>query len=513
MRAALGRNVLANLVNVAASIGASLVSLPFILSHIGTAGYGVWTIALTFILYITGAEGGFGPAAQRWASLSHGAGVQEGIRRVLWTTVILYVAVGGLVALAMIAAASAIVDLFDFPRRFHGDAVSMFRIVGGVLALSLVSAGLANVLQGVNRFTATATSSAVGSAFYLAAVFVLLSDTSRPLVALALAALTQQVVTVVLRLWALRQTIAGGRPIVLRRHEWRELLGFSARLQVGVLSGLFNSQSDKVVAGLVAPTVTVGQLGIASQLADAGRVVAGAALIPINTSLAVAVGAGDRDRLREQFTWVLRVWQIAMLGGTAIGLGVLYPLIRGWLGPGHGEAAVLGAFLVAGTGMGLLSFPAAGYLRAVGRPGPEGLYGAVVVGLNLAFTVPLALAWGARGVVAGTFLAYVIGVLWFMRRFWTLVPELPPRSLRELARPLVLALAAGGVAAIVGFASVDLLPRGVSLIPTTAVGVGAFAVYLAVATGTPLRVSSFRDLVRGLRPGSAATGGDGTPAA
>ena len=40
MRARLGRNVAANMVNAAATIGASLISLPFILHHIGTAGYG-----------------------------------------------------------------------------------------------------------------------------------------------------------------------------------------------------------------------------------------------------------------------------------------------------------------------------------------------------------------------------------------------------------------------------------------------------------------------------------------
>ena len=90
MRAEIGRNVLANLVNVAATIGASLVTLPYILDHIGTAGYGVWTIALTFILYLTGAEAGFGPAAQRWTAVSHGGGETTGIRRILWSSLVLF---------------------------------------------------------------------------------------------------------------------------------------------------------------------------------------------------------------------------------------------------------------------------------------------------------------------------------------------------------------------------------------------------------------------------------------
>src|SRR3954454_25007632 len=117
-----------------------------------------------------------------------------------------------------------------------------------------------------------------------------------------------------------------------------------------------------------------------------------------------------------------------MIGGTLIGLGALYPLIAGWLGPGHTRAAVLAAFLVAGTGFSMLTGTGVGYLRALGRPGLEGKTGLVVVGLNLALTVPLAIAFGAIGVVAGTFGAYVYGVFWFMGRFWRAAPELsrPP---------------------------------------------------------------------------------------
>src|SRR3954463_8112773 len=221
MRAALGRNVLANLINGAASIGASLISLPVILDRIGTAGYGVWTIALTFIVYLAGAEAGFGPAAQRWASVSHGGGEEAGIRRVLWTSLSLYALIGAAVAAVMAAAAPWLVDLFDFPARFHDDAVAMFRIVGVVMALILVGTALANVLQGTQRFAAAALTSALGSGVYLAAVLLFVHG-AQPLVVLALAAGAQQVVTLLGRGFALRRRFVAGTPIFLQRHEIRQ---------------------------------------------------------------------------------------------------------------------------------------------------------------------------------------------------------------------------------------------------------------------------------------------------
>jgi O-antigen/teichoic acid export membrane protein len=265
-----------------------------------------------------------------------------------------------------------------------------------------------------------------------------------------------------------------------------------------------NTQSDKLVVGLVSSTATLGQLGIATQFADAGRLAATAGLIPINSALAVAVGADDRERLMAQFAWVHRIWQIVVIGGTLIGVAALYPLIAGWLGPGHGEAAVLGSFLVVGTGFGLLSGTGAAYLRAMGRPGLEGRYGVVVVALNVAFTIPLALLAGAIGVVAGTLLAYVTGVYWFLHKFWAVADDVPHMPLRRMLRPFALAVVAGGVTAAVTVAGVELLPRLPSLIVTIATTLGAFAVYLAMATGTPLHVRSFVDLVRGLMAGRAA---------
>jgi O-antigen/teichoic acid export membrane protein len=512
MRAALGRNVLANLINVAASIGASLVSLPIILDRIGTAGYGVWTIALTFIVYLAGAEAGVGPAAQRWASVSHGGGEEAGIRRVLWTSLALYALIGVVVAAVMAVAAPGIVNLFNFPARFHDDAVVMFRIVGAVMALILVGTALANVLQGTQRFAPTALTSALGSGVYLAAILVFLQGPD-PLIVLALAAAAQQVVTVAGRGLALRRLFAAGAPIFLHRHEIRQLLGFSVRLQVGVLSGLINSQSDKIVVGLVSSTRTLGQLGIATQFADAGRLVAGAALIPINASLAVAVGAEDHERLVREFTWVHRIWQITMIGATLIGLGALYPLTAGWLGPGHAQAVVLGSFLIAGTGFSMLTGAGAGYLRAVGRPGLEGKVGVVVVALNLVLTIPLALAFGAIGVVAGTFGAYVCGVFWFMGRFWSAAPDLPRPSTRTFVKPVLLALVISALVEAVGVASIELLPRGLSLVPTVTAFLAGLALYMAAATGTPLRVQSFKDLARSLTPAPLnREQGDGPPA-
>ena len=158
------------------------------------------------------------------------------------------------------------------------------------------------------------------------------------------------------------------------------MVGFSARLQLSVLSELVNWQSDKLVVGLVAPAATVGQLGIGAQFADGGRLLSGAALSPIQSSFALAAGAGDDEGLRHRFHELHRLWVLGVLGAGAIGAASLPPLIEAWLGRGYGEAALLGAFLVLGSAAGLSTGTGVAYMRAIGKPGLEARMGPLIVG-------------------------------------------------------------------------------------------------------------------------------------
>lgn len=498
MRAALGRNVVANMLSALSGIGASLISLPIVLSHVGPAGYGVWTIGLAFILYLSVADTGFGPAVQRWTALAKGQGRRRDAARLLWTTLALYGAFGLLSLAAMMLLAAPITDLFDFPTALHEDSVAMLRLVGVVLLVTMLAAAIGNVMQGLERFLAIGVSTLLGALAYLGAVIALLAA-GRGIVGLAEAALVQQSVALAGRVVAVRDVIAVSAPSLMRWVQLRELAIFSAKLQASVFSWLINSQSDKIVMGLVASAATVGQLGIASQVADAGRLVAGAALAPIISSLAVAVAAADPERLSQYFAWTHRLWLEVIGGATVIGLAVLYPLLRAWLGDGYGEAAILGTFLVAGMGAALLSGTAVAYLRAVGRPGLEGKYGLLMVGLNIVFTVPLAIAFGPVGVVAGTLAAYMLAASWLLHRFSIEAPETFRPPLSDMARPAVCALLAGAFAGGVGLALAELLPQGVALVPMGAATGLAFAGYLSAVTRRPLTPRGMRALMTGLR--------------
>jgi O-antigen/teichoic acid export membrane protein len=497
MRSALGRNVVANMLSAVAGLSASIIAVPVILRHIGTDGYGVWVLGLTMIVYLSIADAGFGPAIQRWTAVARGSGDQTAATRLLWTSIAIYAAIAIPAALAFAALAPTLAGVFTDPGAMREDATQMFRLVSVALLLVLLTNAIGNVLQGLERFQAITLSAILGAAVQLTAILLLMAA-GHGLPGLAEALVIQQVVVLLTRLVALRDVLSAARPGILQRAELRQVVGFAGRLQVNALAGLINSQSDKVVVGLVATAAVVGELGIASQLVDAGRLLVIAALTPIVSALAVTVGSGDHEQLRRQFAWMHRTWLYVIGGGTLIAMGALYPIVDGWIG-GHQEAIVLGLVLTLANGISLGTGTAVAYLRAVGRPQLEARLGPVIVACNLVFTVPLAFAFGARGVVVGTLAAYVLGTVWFMRRFRALTPDLDHVAPRELVRPALLAAGAAGIALLGGWAATTILPAGLALVPVGVVTAIAFLSYLAIVTGRSLRPSALRTLVTQLR--------------
>jgi O-antigen/teichoic acid export membrane protein len=482
-RRGLPRNVAASLVNAGAGIGVALVTTPLIIHQVGTAGYGVWTIALAFILYLAIAEAGFGPAAQRFVAVAHGRGELRPAARIMWTTLALYVAVGLLVSVILVLAAGSITGLFDIPHRLQADARDLIRLVGPALTLALAATAVGNVQAGLERFVALAAATAAGSVVYLGLVIAFVAAGAN-LFQLGLTVVGQQLVMLIVRLVSVRDVVFSGRPAIVSRDEWSGLWRFAAKLQVSVLSLLVNNQSDKVVVGLVAPASTVGQLGVATQVAEAIRAVGAAALTPMISRLTAISGTGDERSLHATFRRLNSLWLLGLTGAGAIAVASVYPVLSGWLGSGYGDAAVFAEFLVSAGVISLLGGTRFAYLRAINRIGLEARLGVVVIALNVAFTIPLAIAVGSVGVVAGTLAANVLGLAWFVIRFNDVAPPTPPLPTSILLRAAVIAAAMGALALGWGLAVVALLPAGVALLPVLAGSAAALIAYAAAVART-----------------------------
>ena len=471
------RNISASVITALIGIVAVLIATPMIIDHVGKAAYGVWTISMAIVIYIGIIEAGMAPAVQRYIAVARGADDHAGAARVFWSTLAFYLSIGLVAALIIELLAPQIAGRFDFPSELEQQATELLRIVGLAVPLGLAMAALANLLQGQGRFGSIAFTAALGSIGYLAAI-VFLVDSGATLAQLGWAVIVQQLV-----LLLSRAVLAAGsltqRPGFVTGEDAVAIAGLSARLQLSVASLIINGQSDRVVAGLVASPAVVAEVGIASQLSESGRLVAAAPLVPIFNRFASLQGPADEAALLRLFSKVDRLWITAAIGATLIGIAAAPSLISGWLGSGFALAGAFAAMLIAAYGSNLLFGVRISYLRACGSASLEARLATLLIALNLAFTVPLAIVFGANGVVAGTLIAYLIAGAWFAARFRRYAPEaarVPGAALAAaILWGIVFALIGGGLAALAASA----IPPGWALVPIAFVGVASWAGYLA----------------------------------
>lgn len=489
----LRNNVAASMLTATALLGTAAVAVPVIVHDLGTAGFGIWSLASTAVLYVSVAESGLGPALQRYVAVASGARDTAAIGRLLVSSLFLYLAAGLVLAEVAQVAAGGLVDAFKVPTRFEASAEVMFRITGLSMLLALLVAGVGNALQGLERFGWFALSSAIGAAVFLVGALVSLAH-GHGLEGLAWSAAAQQGTMLIVRVGVLSALLVQ-RPQLIDRATVREILSFSWRLQASVLSILVNSQTDRVVVGLVAAPTTLGQVSIGGQVADGGRLVVGAALSPIISRLSAVHGEGDPAHLEQLFDRLNRLWTVVVVGVIAVGVGSISPLITAWLGEGYGPAGVFGAILFIGYGVNLLPSVSIAYLRALGRPGYEARYGLLTITLNVGATIAFGIAFGAYGVVVATAFAYLTATAWLLRSVAPVTPD-ASRALPVDLRGLATAMAAGAAAFGWGLLMNSVLPTGVALGPVLLGALAALLAHLVAATGISPTPARLREMLR-----------------
>jgi O-antigen/teichoic acid export membrane protein len=433
------------------------------------------------MVYTGSAEIGLGPAIQRHVGINRAQASPDSLVPILWTALLLYGIAGTILFLIGVLAAPWIVTIFGLSSQFHAEGIEMLRLVSLSIFVTLLAVGAHNTLQGLERFQATAVTASVSSIVFLISVSVAMNS-GWGLAGLGVASILQATSLLLGRLWALKRLIFSARPRLLLRAEIRHMLSFSARLQVTAVTTLINTQTDKVVVGLVAGPTALGEIGIGAQIAESVRLVGAATIPPLVSRFAVAWAADDTEQVEKLAE---RAGKLVTIGAIGIGLIVtasLYPLVEAWLGPGHRQAAEFGVVLLLAYSFFLLCSPAISYLRAIGRARHEVLYGATATFVNIVATVSLGLTVGPLGVVMATLLAYVAGGTWFLRRAGRIAPVVRFRW-RGVSRFIVVGLICGAVSYAFCFAMVNVLPYKVALVIDGLAVAAICAIYAGVTTG------------------------------
>lgn len=187
----LTRNVLWNLLGAAAPLLVAIVAIPVLIDGLGIIRFGVLTITWMVVGYFSLFDLGLGRALTKLVAEKLGKGQNEEIPKLIWTALLLMVALGVFGALVIAILSPWLVsDVLNIPSELQPETLVAFYLLAASVPIVISSTGLQGILEAHQRFgLINAVRVPLGIFTFLGPVLVLpFSNSLAPVVAVLIAA-------------------------------------------------------------------------------------------------------------------------------------------------------------------------------------------------------------------------------------------------------------------------------------------------------------------------------------
>jgi O-antigen/teichoic acid export membrane protein len=439
----------------------ALVTTPITFNRLGYTEFGIWTLALSAIGYITVIDPGFTDLVTRYGAQARVRGETHVAARICALGSLVWLGFGAVLTPLVILLVPLAVHHLGLNPGVASVATSFFYWSYALVVFGSLQATLSGRLTGIGEQWLVTTIDVATRVVYAVVLVALLWHGWR-LSAIVAATTTQFALAYLATFVAIarRDGVPYASPRGLDRQVLRDLFRFGGLLQFNSLLDTLTYETDPVViAVLVGPQATA-LWGIAQRLS---RQITYFAYIPqsnVLPAIAASHAAGEGlEAMRRMYVRANRIVVLlgAFLAGTIIAFGPI--MLRAWLFHSFTTAphdASIATILVALTMMAGLPRPVtANAILAMGRVGLGVRAQIMAFVVNVVLTLALVGPMGLNGVLLGTVVAKVVATTYLTVRFAKIVES----TFFELVWPwLAPLLAITTLTAVAGRVAMHLWP-------------------------------------------------------
>jgi O-antigen/teichoic acid export membrane protein len=443
----LARSVASNWAAFATSVVVAFFLSPFIVHHLGNAAYGVWTLVISMISFMSLLDLGMRGAVTRFVGRNHAQGNHQEASRAVSAAFWLRLWIALLILVVSLFLCGLAPSLFHIPKELQFAARGAIMLTGASFALTLSFGVFGGVLVALNRFS-TASGITVSQTLLRAVGVVTLLIAGHGILSLAL---WEFVVSVAANaaLWFACSRAYPELRVVVRRPETallRQFVGYSFYVFLIHCATTLIYYVDNLVVGafISAAAVTFYAIG-ASLLEYLRQVVTSVTTIfmPLASGFEARGEHGELRRLLIQGT------RLALIISLPIAL-ILYfrghTFIELWMGQQYAQisARVLQILLLAQV-FSIANFTSGNIAFGTAKHRPFALAVLAESLANLGLSIFLVRRIGMNGVAWGTVVPNLIVQFVFWPRYICKLLDMPVRSYlwQSWARPALAAIPFG----------------------------------------------------------------------
>lgn len=438
----------ANVLGFAATTAIALLLTPYLLRRLGASAFGVWALVGVVVTSLQLADLGLPRALSRAVAAARARRDDAALCAALSTTLALYLLVGGVGVLVLVAGRGLLVAYgLAVPPPWQAEARAALLWISFCLLPALGIAALGATLDGLQRMEWTSLALVTGrTVFALGAVVA--ATRGGGVRGLAMALFLSQTCQMTVAALGLRLVYPA---VHLRRPASavaRPLLAYALPIFASALVSLTYIPWSKLVLARTVPVEMVGYYEVVSTFATQVFLLAWVLAMAAFPATTQAWTRGERERARWFYARALRWGAMVVLPASAGLMAIAEPLLGAWLGVRIPQVTLALQLVTLGWTANALAAPSAVTLQAIGKPGHT--FRAVLVNglVNALLSLVLARPFGLLGVAMANLassLASSLLMTWLCWRALAIPPSawrasLPVAStlVRTLLLPLLL---------------------------------------------------------------------------
>lgn len=393
-----------------------IVSVPFVIEHLGMEGYGVWETLLS-IASITAILQTVISGTLLWR-----ISVSYGVRDVVETQRIVRIGIGATLLSVIIfvpiiwMVQTPVLTFLQVPKQWLGTTNWILPTIIAIFLLGGINQTLAMVITGYQQAGFAALIQSIGLVVTnLTAIGLLIAGYKLPAMVVGYIA---GFIFMFILLFPVAKRLCGHlilQPTLPSQQEVAILAPFVGLLLLSNLSYMLRDQTDKIILSSMASPEVTGYFSIAQRLSSIVMQSHVVIIAPFTAAIGALHARQDFSGIEDFYTQI-GSWIAVLAGLVTIILSALrQPFFILWLGKNPPEAHSFLAFLLLGLSSAIIFAGAATALaKGVGQPGLETRYTFLTLLVVLSTKPILIFIFGPIGSVASSAIGWSVGALYML---------------------------------------------------------------------------------------------------
>ena len=442
------RNVFWNLLGAATPLLVGIFAIPILIEGLGTARFGLLTIAWMVVGYFSLFDFGLGRALTKLVAEKLGSGQVDELPSLIWTAMSL-MAVLGVLGSVVVAALSPwlVTSVLNIHSELQSETLIAFYLLAASITIVTCTTGLRGILEAYQRFDlVNAVRIPLGIFTYLGPVAVLPISKSLISVVMVLV-ITRLVSCCVYAFLCLKVTPGLRRSVSIRRAAVMPLIRFGSWMTVSNIVSPLMVYMDRFILGTVVTMTAVAYYATPYEVVTKIWIISGALTGVLFPSFAAAL-VQDSVRAGNLFDRAVKFIFITLFPFVFIIVTFAYEGLKLWLGYEFASnSTIVFQLLAVGVFVNSLAHIPFGLVQAAGRPDITAKLHLIELPFYLLLLWWLIGVYGIVGAAIAWTLRATLDALFVFVVARMFVPVMSPFTLRPvlLACGTLLALSLGAV--------------------------------------------------------------------